>query len=127
VADRHPSTTGLLRYFEYGHLPPHLQAVSKPIGDLAHELVDLLPDGPELTTGLRKMLEAKDCLVRSALDVPPEQLASSRALEVPIPCPFRALELGAVRGRDRAGWLECSLPAGHDGTVHRTADGEAFE
>ena len=69
-AERHPSTTGLLRYFEYAHLPPRLQAVSKPIGDLAHELVDQLPDGPELTTGLRKLLEAKDCLVRAALDKP---------------------------------------------------------
>ena len=70
AAERHPSTTGLLRYFEYAHLPPRLQAVSKPIGDLAHTLVADLPDGPELTTGLRKLLEAKDCLVRAALDKP---------------------------------------------------------
>lgn len=25
-----------------------------------------LPDGPELTAGLRKLLEAKDCFVRQA-------------------------------------------------------------
>ena len=25
-------------------------------------------DGPELTAGLRKLLEAKDCFVRAALD-----------------------------------------------------------
>jgi len=68
AAQRHPATTGLLRYFEYAHLPPHLQAVSKPVGDLAHHMADQLPDGPELTTGLRKLLEAKDCLVRAALD-----------------------------------------------------------
>jgi hypothetical protein len=30
----------------------------------------MLPDGPELTVGLRKLLEAKDCLVRAALDLP---------------------------------------------------------
>lgn len=67
AAERHPSTTGLLRYFEYAHLPEHLQAISKPVGDLAQQMAEQLPDGPELTTGLRKLLEAKDCLVRAAL------------------------------------------------------------
>lgn len=67
---RHPATTGLLRYFEHAHLPEKLQAVSAPIGVLARELVDMLPDGPELTAGLRKLLEAKDCLARAALDLP---------------------------------------------------------
>jgi hypothetical protein len=67
MADRHPATTALLRWFEYDHLPEHLQAVSKPIGDLANEMADALPDGPELSTGLRKLLEAKDCLVRAAI------------------------------------------------------------
>lgn len=72
MADRHPGTTHLLRYFEYTHLPEHLQAVSKPCGDLAQQLVDALPDGPELTAGLRKLLEAKDCFVRAALDTTKE-------------------------------------------------------
>lgn len=57
----------ILKYFEYAHLPENLQKVSKPIGDLAQEMVDTLPDGPELSAGLRKLLEAKDCLVRAAL------------------------------------------------------------
>lgn len=30
----------------------------------------LLPDGPEKATGLRKLLEAKDALVRASLDLP---------------------------------------------------------
>ena len=68
--DRHPGTTGLLRYFAWEHLPEDLQAVSRPCGELALQLVDQLPDGPELTTGLRKLLEAKDCFVRAALDLP---------------------------------------------------------
>lgn len=68
-ADRHPATVGLLRYFEWGHLPPHLQAVSRPCGEIADVMVSEFPDGPELTTGLRKLLEAKDCFVRTALDV----------------------------------------------------------
>jgi hypothetical protein len=31
-------------------------------------MADALPDGPELSTGLRKLLEAKDCLVRAAIE-----------------------------------------------------------
>lgn len=69
-AERHPATTGILRYFEYGHLPDHLKVVSSASRELAHEMVAALPDGPELTTGLRKLLEAKDCFVRAALDRP---------------------------------------------------------
>lgn len=57
----------IMKYFEYAHLPPHLQAVSKPICDLAQEMDDLLDDGPEKSAGLRKLLEAKDCLVRASI------------------------------------------------------------
>lgn len=72
LEDRHPATTGLLRFFEYAHLPPRLQAVSAPCGKLARQMVERLPDGPELSAGLRKLLEAKDCFVRQALDAPGE-------------------------------------------------------
>lgn len=58
---------GLLQFFAYEHLPPHLQAVSKPFGDLARELAQTLPRNPESTTALRKLLEAKDCAVRAVL------------------------------------------------------------
>lgn len=68
MSDRHPGTTHLLRYFEFGHLPPHLQEISRPCGELAATLVDALPDGPELTVALRKLLEAKDAAVRAAVD-----------------------------------------------------------
>ena len=63
----HPATAAILRYFAYGHLPAHLQDVSKPLGDLATSLAETLPEGPEVTAGLRKLLEAKDCFVRAAL------------------------------------------------------------
>jgi hypothetical protein len=56
-----------MKYFDYEHLPEKLQAVSKPIGDLARQMNECLPDGPEKSAGLRKLLEAKDCLVRAAL------------------------------------------------------------
>lgn len=57
----------ILRYFEYAHLPERLQAVSRPIGELAEQMDASLPDGPEKSAGLRKLLEAKDCLVRASL------------------------------------------------------------
>ena len=66
---RHPATTHLLRFFDGGHLPPHLAEISDMHRRLAHDMVAICPDGPELTAGLRKLLEAKDCLVRAALDL----------------------------------------------------------
>lgn len=68
-----PSTTA--KYFAHAHLPMKLQAVAKPLGLLASQLESLLPDGPEKSAGMRKLLEAKDCFVRTALDMP--ELASS--------------------------------------------------
>jgi hypothetical protein len=58
-----PSTT--IQYFSYEHLPLQLQEVSKPIHDLAHKMEETLPDGPEKSAGMRKLLEAKDCFVRA--------------------------------------------------------------
>jgi hypothetical protein len=55
------------KFFAYGHLPPHLQAVSQPFFELAHDIVDTVPAGPERTVGLRKLLEAKDAIVRAAI------------------------------------------------------------
>lgn len=57
----------LLQFFKYEHLPEHLQNVSRPFGELAKDIVESLPDNPERTTALRKLLEAKDCAVRALL------------------------------------------------------------
>lgn len=66
---RHPGTVHLARYFAWDHLPPDLAAISRPCGELAEQMIAALPDGPELTVGLRKLLEAKDAFVRTALDL----------------------------------------------------------
>lgn len=64
----HPATQTLLEYFTFTHLPPRLREVSQPFHDLAWDLAqNPAVDGPELTVGLRKLLEAKDCIVRAAL------------------------------------------------------------
>lgn len=62
----HPATEAILRYFEYAHLPEHLQAVSAPFSAIANDVVQR-GEGPEVTVCLRKLLEAKDCAVRAAL------------------------------------------------------------
>lgn len=55
---------GIIKYFSFSHLPKHLQHVSKSAHGLAIEM-NKLPDGPEKSAGLRKLLEAKDCFVRA--------------------------------------------------------------
>jgi len=72
LTGRHPATVHLARFFAYDHLPERLQRVSAPCGLLADRMIEELPDGPELRTGLRKLLEAKDCFVRAALPPEPE-------------------------------------------------------
>lgn len=69
----------IMQFFAYAHLPPHLQAVSKPFCELAKLIVaeGELPEGtpvqfplprnPERTVALRKLLESKDAAVRALL------------------------------------------------------------
>lgn len=61
----------MLQFFQYAHLPAHLQSVSKPFHDVAVQMVETLPRNAERSAGLRKLLEAKDCAVRSMLFVDP--------------------------------------------------------
>jgi len=48
-------------------LPAELREVAQPIAELAERFNATLPDGPEKSAGLRKLLEAKDCFVRARL------------------------------------------------------------
>jgi len=71
----------ILQFFEYKHLPPHLQVISKPFCDIAHAIVHgdnvaeagtvssgpPVPRNPERTAGLRDLLKAKDAIVRAVL------------------------------------------------------------
>lgn len=62
----HPATQQLLNFFEYQHLPPKLQEISRPFGEIA-QIVASGPENAETTAALRKLLEAKDCAVRASL------------------------------------------------------------
>ena len=55
------------KFFAFEHLPAHLRVVSQPFGELAATMIKTLPRNPERTVMLRKLLEAKDCAVRSLL------------------------------------------------------------
>jgi hypothetical protein len=68
VSSRHPSTQhGLRMLSPNANLPGDLYEIAVECNALAVSMVQRLPDGPELTAGLRKLLEAKDCFVRAAL------------------------------------------------------------
>ena len=58
----------MLKWFEFGHLPPHLQVTSSFFYDLACKLCATVPAGPERTVALRKLLESKDAAVRATLN-----------------------------------------------------------
>lgn len=58
----------MMKWFEFSHLPQHLQDVSKPFGELAATVVAECESGPERTVALRKLLEAKDAAVRAKLN-----------------------------------------------------------
>ena len=58
----------MLKWFEYSHLPEHLQLVSKPFGELAKAICIDIKTGTERSVALRKLLEAKDAAVRAKLN-----------------------------------------------------------
>lgn len=57
----------ILRFFDYGHLPAHLQEVAMQFAVLAEWITGEIPRNPERTVALRKLLEAKDAAVRAKL------------------------------------------------------------
>lgn len=57
----------MMKWFEFGHLPDHLQAVSSKFWDAACAITAMVDPGPERTVALRKLLEAKDAAVRAKL------------------------------------------------------------
>ncbi len=71
MLNRHVSVTSVTKYLEPN---PRLEGTQREIADVMHEtandMLALIPDdSPELTVGLRKLLEAKDCFVRASLDI----------------------------------------------------------
>lgn len=70
MSDRCDAFNRILVFFKYDHLPAALQATSRPFSELAHLMVLQANESvhpAEVMTGLRKLLESKDCFVRSRL------------------------------------------------------------
>lgn len=64
----HPATAQVLRFFKYDHLPEGAgREVSSRFWLMATSMAEGLPEDPETTVALRKLLEAKDAAVRAAL------------------------------------------------------------
>lgn len=73
---RHQATQQVTQFFDYDHLPVgRVRGVSMSCARLAEGMLEELPDSPELTVGLRKLLEAKDAFVRAAVAAEREKTA----------------------------------------------------
>lgn len=70
---RKPEVQHSIALFEYEHLDPQLQAVSKVLCDAAETALEMVPDNPQTEFALLLLLAAKDAFVRSAVGgvVPP--------------------------------------------------------
>lgn len=84
----------MLQLFQWGHLPPALQARSAPFGRLALHIARTTPRNPERTVALRKLREAKDAGVTAFLwkqPTPPDSnldfRGSSAEVSGPRKCP----------------------------------------
>lgn len=71
LASRHPSVSSVARFLVEvnTNLPAPLYGIAATFRQQTWTLLDRIPDGPELTVALRKLLEAKDAAVRAALDL----------------------------------------------------------
>lgn len=63
MSDAYP----ILKFFAYAHLSDELKKVAMPFAGMAVDMATTLPPSAEVSAGLRKLLEAKDCFVRAAL------------------------------------------------------------
>lgn len=93
-ADRHQSTQHMMKTLRPN---PRLDGVALDVAQLiwhaAQDLCVLVHDGPELTAGLRKLREAKDCCVIQGLEDSGALLwqpNSNRARSSPGMLPWRA-------------------------------------
>lgn len=77
--DRNRAVIDAAQWFAFDHLPGSAasaagtvitlspRTASAAVADLAFDMIDDLPDSPELTHALRRLIEAKDCLVRAVI------------------------------------------------------------
>lgn len=62
---RHLGTRSIMRWLENSHLDGSRAVIVEDCRRLALRMLDRLPDDPELVVGLRHIVDAKDCFVRT--------------------------------------------------------------
>ena len=104
----------IFRFFSFAHLPPHLQKISKPFHDLAVLMIEASDNTglawEEKNAGLRKLLEAKDCFVRSGIKQ--ETVQPSPTVDKPFPSVFYKILMANELGNDPSLILKFSDPDG---------------
>lgn len=63
----HSSHLEILGFFQFEHLPPRLQEVSRPFTAMAWRIAHRSKNNLEAYVAIRKLLEAKDAAVRACL------------------------------------------------------------
>lgn len=67
--ERHPSVAHFDNKFEWAHLREGTpRMVVQQFAAFRDALLTIVPDSPETAAGLRKLVEAKDCMVRAVID-----------------------------------------------------------
>lgn len=104
----HPAVAGVLRFFEFDHLPPGIiRDTAQEFHGFAHLVADTFINhsDPELTYGLRDLLRAKDCAVRCAVLV--EKASRGMKTSDTIPNPSEFLPGTALEG---VGYIDDQTP-----------------
>jgi hypothetical protein len=100
VAGRHKAVQDAARGFEYDHLPAGKpRYLSAMCAAMAVQMISELPDDPELTHGLRRLLEAKDCFVRAAVFSVPQDITASGGINLHLGAGNQVQEVGEEDGR----------------------------
>lgn len=61
--------TTTIKFFTFTHLKDEkMREISELCSILAHKMEDMLPENAEKSAGMRKLLEAKDCFVRTIIE-----------------------------------------------------------
>lgn len=68
TAGRHPSVVTLAGYFDARRVEPKWREYAAEVEHTARTMLACIPDSPELSVGLRKLLEARECFIRAASD-----------------------------------------------------------
>jgi hypothetical protein len=65
--EEHPTPAGLLlRYLSEDRFPEQIRPLGITFRRLGEQATGTLQPGPELTMGLRKLVEAQDCFIRAS-------------------------------------------------------------